>query len=158
MTPEQRARHLIDSNIHMTIATADATGIPWVSPVFYVPDTDDALYWVSDGSARHSQNIRGNRAVAVVIYEVDPTEAVYITARAVELTDEADVRHAIHVLQRKSQPERWVVRDPADVLGASPWRIYRATPERVEMRAETVKNGKAIVGREPTDFLKARSV
>jgi hypothetical protein len=33
-----------------------STEIPWVSAVFYVPDADDTLCWVSDFSARHSQN------------------------------------------------------------------------------------------------------
>jgi nitroimidazol reductase NimA-like FMN-containing flavoprotein (pyridoxamine 5'-phosphate oxidase superfamily) len=140
----------------MTIATADTEGIPWVSPVFYVPDAGDALYWVSDGSARHSQNIRRNPTVAIVIYETDRTDAVYITARAAELTDEAEVRHAMHVLQGKPQPDRWVVHDVPDVVGASPWRIYMATPERVEVRFEMVKNGKVVVGREPTDLLRGR--
>lgn len=82
---------------------------------------------------------------------------MYITARAVELDDEAEIRDAIEILQRKPQPDRWVVRDVADVAGASPWRVYRAISEGIEMRAETVKNGKVVVVREPTDFLRASS-
>lgn len=157
MTPAQRARRLIDGNNHMTIATADPAGNPWVSPVFYVPDSDDALYWVSDVSARHSHNIRSNPAVAIVIYETDPTDAVYITARAVELDRDVEVEHAIHVLQRKEQPDNWVVRELHDVLGRSPWRIYMAIPEQVETRAVAVKNCRDVVVREPTDFLQTRS-
>jgi nitroimidazol reductase NimA-like FMN-containing flavoprotein (pyridoxamine 5'-phosphate oxidase superfamily) len=158
LTPEQRARHLIDNHDDMTIATADSDGIPWVSPVFYVPDADDTLYWVSDVSARHSQNIRDNPAVAIVIFQTAPaTDAVYITARAAELEDEAEIRHAIEVLRRKPQPERWVVHEMADVVGPSAWRAYRATPESIEIRALATKNGKVVVVREPTDLMRANS-
>jgi len=105
LTPEERARHLLDAGNHMTIATVDPEGTPWVTPVFYVADADDALYWVSDNEARHSVNIRANPAVAVVIYQTQPTtDAVYITARAVELDDRREILHAIEVLLRKDQP------------------------------------------------------
>jgi nitroimidazol reductase NimA-like FMN-containing flavoprotein (pyridoxamine 5'-phosphate oxidase superfamily) len=151
MTPERRARSLIDRNQHMIIGTADLTGTPWTSPVFYVCDTDGALYWVSDQAARHSHNIRANPAIAIVIYEPKPADAVYITARAVELDDEAAIRHAMNVLRRKPQPDRWVVQEVADVVGDNPWRIYRAEPGLIEIRAETTKNGKPVVIREPVD-------
>jgi nitroimidazol reductase NimA-like FMN-containing flavoprotein (pyridoxamine 5'-phosphate oxidase superfamily) len=155
VTPEQRARQLIEDHNHMTIATADAEGAPWVSPVFYVPDDDAALYWVSGSTARHSANIRARSAVAIVIYEPPPnTDAVYILASAVELDDEAAIRHAIQVLRRKEQPDKWVVHDVADVRGASPWRIYRATPEVVEVRDEIAENGKAIVTRQAAGLLR----
>jgi nitroimidazol reductase NimA-like FMN-containing flavoprotein (pyridoxamine 5'-phosphate oxidase superfamily) len=112
VTPEQRAAHLIRSQDHMTIATADSAGVPWVSPVFYAPAANLELYWVSDVSARHSQNIRHNPAVAIVVYQTVPTtDAVYITARAVELDQEAEIRHAIQVMKQKPQPDRWVVKD-----------------------------------------------
>ena len=154
MTPEQRARFLIDGSQHMTIGTVGGTGIPWVSPVFYVCDTDNAMYWVSDQAARHSHNIRANPAVAIAIFETNPSDAVYITARAVELDDEATIRHAMSVLWRKPQPDRWVLREVADVVGDSPWRIYKAEPELIEVRAEATKNGKVVVVREPVDALR----
>ena len=111
---------------------------------------DGSVCSVSDDSARHSHDIRSNPAAAIVIYQTDPTDALYITARAAELDENAEILRAIHVLQRKPQPERWVVGDVADVTNASPWRIYGAIPERIEVRDETVKNGKVVVVREPT--------
>lgn len=148
MSPEQRVRSIIDDNQHMIIGTADITGIPWVSPVFYVCDTDGAVYWVSDQEACHSRNIRDNPAIAIVIYQTNPSDAVYITARAVELDDEAAIRRAMNILQTRWQPDQWVVRDVADVVGDSPWRIYKAEPDLIEVRAETIKNGKPVVVRE----------
>jgi nitroimidazol reductase NimA-like FMN-containing flavoprotein (pyridoxamine 5'-phosphate oxidase superfamily) len=151
MTQEQRVRNLLDRNDHMTIATADASGVPWVSPVFYVPNRDGALYWVSDRSARHSVNIRTTSVVAIVIYQTNPVDAIYLTARAVELNNVSDIEQAMRVLKRKAQPDRWVVRQVADVICDSPWRIYRAAVDRVEVRAEAIKGGKAVVVREMAD-------
>ena len=37
---------------YMTIATADADGTPWVTPVWFAPDGPDGLLWVSDPRAR----------------------------------------------------------------------------------------------------------
>lgn len=152
MTPEQRAKRLIGENDYMTIATSSAASVPWVSPVFYVVDADDIFYWVSDRSAQHSGNIRNNPAVAIVIWQTDPVDAVYITARAGELDDITDIEHAMRALQRKPQPEQWTVRATTDILDDSPWRIYRAIPTCIELRALKVKNGKAVVTREPVDM------
>ena len=109
------------------------------------------MCWVSDQAARHSCNIRDNPIIAIAIYQTDPSDAVYITARAVELDDKAAIRQAMNVLRRKRQPDRWAVREVADVVGDSPWRIYRAKPELIEVRAEETKNGKPVVGREAVD-------
>ncbi len=93
-TPQQRARWLIVGAKHMTIATADEGGQPWVSPVFYAHDDEHNLYWVSDRDARHSALVRGRAEIAIVIHDTayGAIDAVYITATAVELNDET-ARH-----------------------------------------------------------------
>lgn len=151
-SPRERARALIDRNLHMTLATADAVGTPWVSPVLYVPDDEYDLYWVSDEEARHSENIRINPVVAITIFETQPVAAVYIAADAREINDPDEARRAIRVLERRSQPEKWVTQELADVIGNGPWRIYRATPKTIEVRKEIEKKNKPVVVREPADF------
>ena len=51
------ARRIVDANMYMTLATADADGRPWVSPVWYAPVTYAEFLWVSSPEARHSRNI-----------------------------------------------------------------------------------------------------
>jgi len=153
VTPLERARRLIDENDNMTVATADASGVPWVSPVFYAPDSEHNLYWVSAKRARHSENIRTNEHVGIVIFETRPaTDAVYVSGAAVELNDPDDVATGMAVMAGKQQPERWQIDSVADVTGGGPWRIYRATPKTIEVRLERMEDHKAIVDREPADF------
>ena len=40
------ARSILDSNRYMTLATADETGLPWVSPVWYAPARYREFFWV----------------------------------------------------------------------------------------------------------------
>jgi hypothetical protein len=46
------ARAIVDSNLFMTIATADATGRPWASPVYYASATYAELGLVPRRSTR----------------------------------------------------------------------------------------------------------
>ena len=41
------ARAIIDSNLYMTLGTADENGRPWMSPVYYTPERNAEFYWVS---------------------------------------------------------------------------------------------------------------
>jgi nitroimidazol reductase NimA-like FMN-containing flavoprotein (pyridoxamine 5'-phosphate oxidase superfamily) len=49
-------RELISANRYMVLATADATGRPWISPVWFAPD-DGGFLWVSRPDSRHSRNL-----------------------------------------------------------------------------------------------------
>lgn len=121
-----------------------------------VADDDYNLYWTSDPEARHSANVRSNARVAMVIFETDPVDAVYISARAVEINDIDEATRAADVMRSKAQPDRWVIDEIATVVDDGPWRIYRATPETIEVRAETKKGGKPVVIREDADFRSRR--
>jgi nitroimidazol reductase NimA-like FMN-containing flavoprotein (pyridoxamine 5'-phosphate oxidase superfamily) len=136
----------------MIIATADAHGAPWASPVFYVPAENYDLYWTSEKTSRHSENIRSTGAAAIVIYEAErgkPVDAVYISAESTELADPEDVKRGIEVMARKPQPDKWLIESVDDVTGDGPWRIYRAHPTTIEVRADAVEKGKAVVAESP---------
>ena len=155
MTPQQRARQLLDQSANMTVATVAPDGQPWVSPVFFVPDGDYDLYWTSEPSARHSANIRADGRVAIVVVQDErgkPVDGVYLTAEAVELSDPEEITRALSVMAAKSQPERWRINGPEDVSGAGPWRIYRAHPLSIEVRSSDTVAGKPVARREPADF------
>jgi nitroimidazol reductase NimA-like FMN-containing flavoprotein (pyridoxamine 5'-phosphate oxidase superfamily) len=154
-TPQERAQRLIDVTTNMTVATVGADGAPWVSPVFFVADSDGDLYWTSETTARHSQHIRETGQAAVVIVEPDPdrrVDAVYMAAKVVELSAAEDIAHGIDVMTRKPQPERWMISGVEDVTGDGPWRIYRAHPESIEVRASDTVNGKAVARRQAAEF------
>jgi hypothetical protein len=79
---------LIAGNRYMVLATADRTGRPWASPVWFAPDGEDGFLWISRADARHSRNIAERPEVAIVIFDSSkpPAErqALYVEAAAEE--------------------------------------------------------------------------
>src|SRR5439155_25601518 len=63
------ARQIIDSNSYMTLGTADESGLPWVSPVWYAPSKYREFFWVSNPDARHSRNLVARPQLSIVIFE-----------------------------------------------------------------------------------------
>jgi hypothetical protein len=77
---------LLDQNRYVVLATADADGNPWATPVWFAPDGLDRLYWVSWPGSRHSQLIEQRPDIALTVLDstVVPGNAAafYATARA----------------------------------------------------------------------------
>src|SRR5215216_651310 len=83
------AQELIDRHRYLTLATADAAGRPWASPVWYAHDGYRTFLWVSRPDARHSANIAERPEVGIVIFDstvpVGGAAAVYAEAVAEEV-------------------------------------------------------------------------
>ena len=128
--PAAVARRLVDANSYLTLATADASGRPWVSPVWFAPDGDDGFLWVSAPETRHSRNVAARPEVAIVIFDstvpVGAAEALYVEAVAEELCGDA-LEEAIETYSRRSQQSGARAWQAPDVLPPSRLRLYRAS-------------------------------
>lgn len=62
------ARRVVDAGRYLVLATADADGRPWPTPVWYAQDGREFV-WVSRPEARHSSNIEARSTVGFVIFE-----------------------------------------------------------------------------------------
>ena len=51
------ARSVIDDNSYMVLGTADESGHPWVSPVWFATVDRRHFHWVSGHETRHSRNL-----------------------------------------------------------------------------------------------------
>jgi nitroimidazol reductase NimA-like FMN-containing flavoprotein (pyridoxamine 5'-phosphate oxidase superfamily) len=126
----ETARRLVGSNRYLTLATADADGRPWASPVWYAPVGDGDFLWVSDPEARHSRNIARRPEVAIVIFDstvpVGGAEALYCDAIAEDLVGDAR-DEAIATFSRHSEADGAHAWGPADVSPPARLRLYRAT-------------------------------
>ena len=131
-SPGDVAREIIDSNLYMVIATADGTGRPWPSPVYFANEGYTDLYWVSSPEAAHSRNIAGRPDVGIVVFDsrvpISTGQAVYMTAVA-EQVEPAAIERGIDVFSRRSLAHGGVAWTRADVEadGESAIRLYRAT-------------------------------
>jgi len=129
-----KARRLIEDTLHLTLATADASGKPWSCPVYFAHDQAFTLYWVSFKQTVHSANIRVRPQVGISILGEPPDhegDGVYFDAVATELHDLTEVERAIEVRRTRPQDGKFAVTSPGDVLGDAAWRIYRAVPVAV---------------------------
>jgi nitroimidazol reductase NimA-like FMN-containing flavoprotein (pyridoxamine 5'-phosphate oxidase superfamily) len=121
------ARSIIDSNRFMALATADASGRPWASPVWYAPRAYRELFWASSPEAQHSRNLAERPELAIVIFdshEPGTWKAVYMPAVAEQV---ADVDEGIEVYARRSVEQGLPVWTRDDVLPPAKHRLYRAT-------------------------------
>jgi uncharacterized protein YhbP (UPF0306 family) len=124
------ARQIVDSNLYMTLATADDDGRPWPSPVWYAHDRYTHFFWVSRPDARHSRNLVTRPTISIVIFDstapMGQGQGVYVEALASELTgSEREQGIAIYSQRSRALASRqWRT---ADVIPPAPHRLYRAS-------------------------------
>jgi nitroimidazol reductase NimA-like FMN-containing flavoprotein (pyridoxamine 5'-phosphate oxidase superfamily) len=127
--PAAGVRAVIDANRYMTLGTADESGRPWVTPVWFAPADYREFVWVSSPASRHSRNIAARPEVSIVVFDsqvpVGSASAVYMTAVAQELTGAAQER-GLAVFARESEAQGLRVWGPADVTAPARHRLYRA--------------------------------
>ena len=129
-SPEAIARDVIDSNSFMTLGTADASGLPCVSPVWFATADYREFFWVSRPERRHSRNLAERPQVSIVVFNsqvpINSGEAVYMSA-VVDQPEGSELDRGLEILSDRSEAQgerRWT---RADVEGSATLRLYRAT-------------------------------
>jgi hypothetical protein len=118
------ARAIVRANRFMTLATADAAGVPWASPVWFAPDGERAFLWVSDPRSRHSRNLAERPELSIVIFDsrVEPADAAALYMSAVAAVAET----GIEAFSAHSVAQGLPAFTREDVTGTAPMRLYRA--------------------------------
>src|SRR5215218_8829871 len=124
------ARDIIDSNLYMVLGTADETGRPWVSPVYYAAAGYTQFYWVSSPEATHSRNLATRPHVSIVVFDskapIGTGQGVYMSAVAEEVKG-VDLDRGIDIFSRRSEAHgarEWKLEH---VQPQALYRLYRAT-------------------------------
>ena len=114
----------------MTLSTADASGLPWVSPVWFATVDHRHFYWVSDPEARHSRNLAARPELAIVIFDltVVPGDAapVYMSAVAKQVTG-AELEEGMPIFAQVAEAQGLSVWGLEKVQPPALHRLYRAT-------------------------------
>jgi nitroimidazol reductase NimA-like FMN-containing flavoprotein (pyridoxamine 5'-phosphate oxidase superfamily) len=124
---EAVARTIIDANRFMALGTADASGTPWVSPVWYAPLSYRDFVWVSRPGTRHSRNLADRPSVAMTIYDTGGPgswSAFYMAAVAQRLDDVDD---ALEAFNRRAHAQGLRPWSRAEITPPGEFRLYRAT-------------------------------
>lgn len=150
---EESAKAILSDLLYITLATAGSDGLPWNTPVFAAFDEAYHFFWVSASEVRHSQNISATHRVAIVVYDstapAGEGKGVYIEATADEVSDEQEIIHALHALERRG----WK-KPLKEVMGASIHRVYKAVPEQIWISTVGSLNGQRFDTRVTVDLLR----
>ena len=124
------AKAIIDSNMYMVLGTADETGEPWATPVYYASAGFTEFYWVSSPEVRHSRNIAVRSRISIVIFNsqavIGTGQGVYMSATAEHLAG-SDLDRGIELFSRTSLGHGGHEWKREDVQAPALYRLYRAT-------------------------------
>lgn len=131
----KRAAEIIKQIKYITIASVSADGQPWNTPVYSAFDRDLNFYWFSDKNSQHSQNVRNNNKVLLVIYDSTVPEGtgegVYIKATVSELNEPEAILAAKAVLDERVGKEK--ERNAENYMGNAVLRGYKAKALQIWM-------------------------
>ncbi|MPZ16247.1 MAG: pyridoxamine 5'-phosphate oxidase family protein, partial [Chloroflexi bacterium] len=124
------AKEIIDANQYMVLGTADESGLPWATPVYFAVRDYREFFWVSSPEATHSRNIAGRPEVGIVVFNsqvpIGTGQGVYMPAVAEEVSG-TDLERGIEIFSARSLAHGGKAFTIDDVRGEAPIRMYRAT-------------------------------
>jgi hypothetical protein len=128
------AREIVDANLYMVLATADLSGQPWASPVYFAHRDFRDFFWISQPDATHSVNLRDRREVGIVIFDstvpVNTGKGVYIGGVARELPAH-ETAEGVEIFSRRSVGHGGGELTVEDVSPPAHHRLYQATAQAV---------------------------
>src|SRR5437667_8084819 len=100
----QTVRDIIEASRYLVLATADAAGRPWSSPVYFAHVGFTEFFWVSSPDVTHSRNIVVRPEVGIVIFDshaaIGAGQGVYMSAVA-KLLEGGETAQGIEAFSRR---------------------------------------------------------
>jgi hypothetical protein len=128
----QTIQDIIEAHYYLVLATADAAGRPWSSPVYFAHIAFTEFFWVSSPEATHSRNIAVRPEVGIAVFDsqaaIGTGQGAYMSAIA-ELLEDGEISPGIEAFSRRSVAHggrEWAVEDVRAGAGV---RLYRATAD-----------------------------
>ncbi len=132
--PAAAARQIVDSCLYLALATADRSGQPWASPVYFAHLNYREFFWVSEPEATHSVNLRERREFGGVIFDstvpISTGRGVYIAGVARELPAH-ETAEGIEIYSQRSTSHGGTGWSEEDVSPPSRHRLYQGTAEAI---------------------------
>jgi nitroimidazol reductase NimA-like FMN-containing flavoprotein (pyridoxamine 5'-phosphate oxidase superfamily) len=128
----QTVSDIIEASRYLVLATADADGRPWSSPVYFARVGLAEFFWVSSPDVTHSRNIAVRPDVGIVIFDsqaaIGAGQGVYMSATAKLLAGDETAR-GIEVFSSRSVAHGGPQWTSEDVRPGASLRLYRATAD-----------------------------
>lgn len=128
---EELAR-LVEASPYLVLATADATGRPWSSPVYFAHIGLTEFFWVSSPEVTHSRNIAVRPEVGIAIFDsrapIGAGQGVYMSAVA-KLLGDGEIARGVEAFSHRSVRHGGPEWTSEDVRPGAGLRLYRATAD-----------------------------
>ena len=135
----QTARDIIEASRYLVLATADAAGRPWSSPVYFAHIGFTEFYWVSSPEVTHSRNIAVRPEVGIAVFDshadIGTGQGVYMSAAAT-LVEDGETGRGIEAFSRRSVAHGGREWTSGDVRPDGGIRLYRATADSLWILAK----------------------
>lgn len=129
MEAEQLIRKYLQTVHTMQLATV-RDGQPWCASVYFAPDDDLNLYWISTPGRRHSHEVEAHRqvgaAIAVRLKVGEKVVGIQVEGDAVRVTDSAELEHAARAYDARFHHDPAFIQDFID--GKREHKFYRLKP------------------------------
>jgi len=128
----QTVRDIIEVSRYLVLATADAEGRPWSSPVYFAHIDFTEFFWVSAPGVQHSRNIGVRPEVGIAVFDsqaaIGTGQGVYMPATAKLLRD-GETPRGIVAFSRRSVAHGGREWTSEDVRPGADLRLYQATAD-----------------------------
>jgi uncharacterized protein YhbP (UPF0306 family) len=135
----QTVRDIIDANRYLVLATADAAGRPWASPVYFAHIEYAEFFWVSSPDVRHSRNVAVRPDAGIVVFDsqvsIGTGQGVYMSAVA-ELLEGGEADPGLEAFSRRSVAHGGQAWTREEVRLDAGLRLYRATADSYSILAK----------------------
>ncbi len=132
-SPADIARGIVDTSLYMVLATADADGRPWSSPVYFAHLECLEFYWLSSPRAAHSRNLAVRPQVGIAVFDssaaIGTGQGVYMSAVAEPVAGQPDIERAMEIFSHRSLRHGGRAWTSDDVNPSSGLLLYRAVAE-----------------------------
>ena len=133
MAAAQTVTDIIAASRYLVLATADAAGRPWSSPVYFAHIGLAEFFWVSSPEVTHSRNIAVRPEVGIVVFDsqvaIGTGQGVYMSAVAELIEGGAETTRGIEAFSRRSVVHGGREWTSEDVRPGAGLRLYRATAD-----------------------------
>jgi hypothetical protein len=125
-------RDIIEASRYLVLATADAGGRPWSSPVYFAHIDFTEFFWVSSPGVTHSRNIGVRPEVGIVVFDsqaaIGTGQGVYMSATA-KLLQDGETSRGIEAFSHRSVAHGGPEWTNEDVRPGAGLRLYQATAD-----------------------------
>jgi hypothetical protein len=133
MDAAQTVSDIIAASHYLVLATADAAGRPWSTPVYFSYIGMDEFFWVSSPEVTHSRNIAVRPEVGIAIFDshaaIGTGQGVYMSAVAGLVEGGGDAIRGIEAFSRRSVAHGGREWTSEDLRPGAGLRLYRATAD-----------------------------